>query len=182
MVTTRAESVLLLTFARRGEEQAIREALVALEHGFPAASVFAVATLASAPVLKSVWVGDLILYDSPGSARQVLRAVAARKPRAAAIVYAGVAPEAHLKLEMLALRSGAPAVYRCLSGERIQVIGRLRLCGSVVCKAVFACARLAAAAGMCCVAFAWLRVAQLGGGGHGNARPTGAGGRRASRP
>jgi len=171
MVTTRAESVLLLTFARRGEEQAIRDALVALEHGFPAASVFAVATPASAPVLKSVWVGDLILHDSPGSARRVLREVAARKPKAAAIVYAGAAPEAHLKLETLALRSGAPAVYRCLSGDRVQVIGRLRLCGSVVCKAVFACARLTAAAGMCCVAFSWLRVAQLL-----------AGGRRASRP
>ena len=164
-------AVLLVTFARRGEEQAIRDALVELERGFPEAGVFAVATPDSAPVLKSVWVGDLIVYDARRPARRVLREVAARRPKAAAIVYASGAPEAHLKLEVVALGSGARAIDRCLAQGRVQVVGRLRLFGSVICKAALAGVHLLVAAGMCGLAFWWLRVAQLL-----------AGGRRASRP
>jgi len=158
-------TVLLLTFARRGEESAIREALALLSHSFPDAAVFAVATPVSAASLELLGVADLVIFDHTRSARRVLAEAARRKPRAAAIVYSGARPEGHLKLEFVALRSGAGRIYRCLSEGSPELVGRVHLLGSVLWKAVLTCGHLVAAAGICCAAFCWLRVAQLLAGG-----------------
>ena len=169
-MTPPPRNVLLLTFARRGEESAIREALALLHHNFPEREVFAVATPASAPALQHLGVSNLVLLSSTQPARRVLAEVAGRRPDAAAIIYSSPRPEGHLKLELVALRSGAPITYRCLSENPPELVGRVRLFGSVLWKAILTVAHCAAAAPVSLIAFCWLRVAQLL-----------AGGRRASR-
>jgi len=129
------ERVLLLTFARRGEEQAIERARRLLLAQYPGCRILAIGTPTSAPVLRAMGVDELIIFRSGQSKRQVLREAARRRPKVAAIVYSG-STEGHLKLEVAALGSGAKRVCRCLSDDNPEVVGRLRLFWSVAVKAV----------------------------------------------
>jgi hypothetical protein len=159
-------SVLLLTFARRGEEQVIRDALAHLRSVIPDADVFAIGTSVSAPVLQEAGVGSVITYGPDSGARAVLRESRSRRPAAAAIIYWEPGFGGHLKLEILALLSGVKIAHRFAPGSDARPIGRLRLAWSVGAK----CARVllcAAVGGLICgIAFVSLLASHaLTGGG-----------------
>lgn len=165
-MSERADNTLLLTFARRGEEDAIRGALGALQSARPEAAVFAVATLESEGPLRALGVDDLVVLDASRSALAVLREAAERRPAAAAIVYSDDTWRGHLKLEIVALWSRARTVYRCGPEERVQEVGRLQLLASVAGKTAQAALWLCAGALAAGTAFCWLRATQLLAGGN----------------
>ncbi len=149
MTGRRGTSVLLLTFARRGEEQAIRDALAHVRSEIPDADVFAVGTPVSAPLLRDAAVESVITYGADRGARAVVRESRSRRPAAAAIIYWEPGFGGHLKLEILALLSGVRIAHRFAPGSDARPIGRLRLAWSVGAK----CARVllcAAAGGLIC--------------------------------
>ena len=157
--------VLLLTFARRGEEAAISAALEHLRRALPDGRIAAVATPASSSVLRGLGVSDLIVYGEERTVRQVVAEMRARAPWAAAIIYSGPVLSGHLKLELLALSAGARRIYRFLPEEAPRVAGRLRLLASVAAKLVRAAGCFAVSAAICAAALCCLRVRQAISGG-----------------
>lgn len=161
------ESALLLTFARRGEEEAIREAVSHLRCEWPGAEIAAVGTPTSASVLRELGLADLVVYGEGRGARAVLREARGRKPRVAGIVYGGPGFSGHLKLELVALGSGAGRIDQFGEGESHRVVGRLRLLGSVCGKGLWLGIRMAAGGAMCAAALCWLCLRQMLAGGRG---------------
>ena len=127
-------NVLLLTFARRGEGGAIQAAMAGLAERVPGAHVIAVGTPVSVPILRACGVTDILVYGEGRSARQVIEEAQLFMPEAAGIVYNHPRFGAHLKLEALALVSGARSIW-CFrpEGEPMR-IGRLKLCLGVTRK------------------------------------------------
>jgi len=148
-------NVLLLTFARRGEERAIQRAISALAEVAPGAQVIAVGTPVSAPILRDLGIAVILVYGDGKPARQVIEEAQLFMPQTVAIVYDNPRFCAHLKLEALALLIGVRAVLRCppppqpASAEtqvpKPETIGRLRLAWSVLAKGLLLALRLAAA-------------------------------------
>jgi hypothetical protein len=159
-----SETVMVITFARRGEDNTIRVAIQLLAGEFPGAHVIALATPVSAPVLRGLGIEDCLLLEPGRSPTWVLREAARRRPKAAAIVYSGSA-KAHLKLEAAALLCGARRIVRCVAGEWWDVIGRLRLFWIVAGKSLLALGCLVAGAKISGIAWCCLRIAQMAGGG-----------------
>jgi hypothetical protein len=159
-VSEKAPAGLLLTFARRGEDDAILQAIARLrEHG--AAEVAAVGTPASAPALRELGVGDIILYGEGHGARAVIGKLRRRRPRTAAIVYWDSGFAGHLKLEALALLTGAKHVLRVAPNSQTVTIGRFRLAWIVFLKCLLACVCTTTAAAICGIAFLCLRARQV---------------------
>ena len=165
-MSRREARALLLTFARRGEEEAIREAMGTLRQALPAARIEAIGTPVSAPVLRALGVAEVIVYGEGQGAREIVRQARARKPELVGIVYWGPGLSGHLKLEGLALLSRAGRIYRFVPGARARQIGRFRLAFSVCGKVARALACAAAAGMMCAVALCCLRLRQMLAGGH----------------
>lgn len=159
---------MLLTFARRGEEDDIKRALAILAQRELGAPVAAIGTPTSEPLLRALGLSDIMVFGSPGqSAFRVLRAARARRPRAALMVYRGPDAQGHLKLELAAIAVGAARIYRMVAGGDVRPVGKIRLGISVTRKLLVAAGSLLVAAGAAAVAWCWLRVAQmLAGGGH----------------
>lgn len=165
MSGTSRRSALLLTFARRGEEEAIREALTGLRQRLPDADVFAVGTSVSAPTLRTVGIDTIVTYGDGRGIRAVVRDARSRRPAAAAVVYWDSGSAGHLKLEALALLSGASTIYRFVPGAGSKAVGRLRLACSVAVKCIASIACLTAGAAMCALALVCLRGAEIFSGG-----------------
>jgi len=159
-------TALLLTFARRGEEEAIRQALAALREAVPSADIVAIGTPVSGPVLKNLGMDDIIIYGDGRGARSVVREARGRRPIAAAVVYWGPGFSAHLKLEALALLCRPPRVLRLAPGAPVSAIGRPRLALSVLGKTLAAGTLALAGAGLCGVALTCLHLRQALAGGH----------------
>jgi len=165
-VSAQRSRALLLTFARRGEEAAVREAVRALARAVPDAHIAAVGTPATADTLLASGVDEVILFGKGRGAREVVRA--ARSPRAAGtmIVYGGPGRSGHLKLEALALAAGGGRLFRCLPDGAVASVGRAVLFCSAGGKLVRAGLCLLAGAIVCGLAFPYLRAAQVLAGGH----------------
>jgi hypothetical protein len=161
-----ASVVLLLTFARRGEEGAIAAAAEAVGRQVSRAQIVAIGTPVSAPILNGLGIDDVIIYGDGRTAWQAIREARGRSPGASAVVYGGPGVSGHLKLELLALVTGARTVYRCAPGKPPQAVKRVRLAASAAAKMLRAAASLAMAATICGVAFCYLRLAQMVAGGH----------------
>ncbi|MBN1461439.1 MAG: hypothetical protein JXA57_18075 [Armatimonadetes bacterium] len=156
--------MLILTFARRGEQEAVTKA-VALAHELgrqPAA----VGTDTSTPSLTAAGVEDIITYGEGSGARSVVRELRARRAEEAAVVYWGPGYGGHLKLELLALASGARSIHRIVLEEEGDRVGRGAVLRSVVWKIARAALAVAAGGLMCGIALLFLRVSQLTGGRH----------------
>ena len=91
------DSLLVLSFARRGEEEMVRRAVGHLTSEFPGAHVAAVGTPVSAPVLRELGLSEVIVYGGEHGARGVIREVRRRAPGTAAVVYGGPMLSGHLK-------------------------------------------------------------------------------------
>jgi hypothetical protein len=154
-----SDAALLLTFARRGEEEAIRRAAATLRQSVTQSDLVAVGTPVSAPVLRGLGIPEVLVLGEDGAARAVVAALRRRRPRTAAIVYCGPRFGGHLKLEALALLSGARQVVRVLPDGEAR-LGRFRLALIVAAKSVQAVCCLAAGGAVVTAAWAWLRVAQ----------------------
>jgi hypothetical protein len=159
--------MLILTFARRGEEEAVARAVTLARE--TARQPVAVGTVTSTPSLKAAGVGDIVTYGEGRGGRTVLRELRARGAQEAAIVYWCPGYGGHLKLELLALASGARIIHRMLLDGKDDRVGRGALLRSVVWKTARAVLAVAAGGVMCGIAFVCLQMSQL------------AGGRRASR-
>ena len=157
--------VLLLTFARRGEEEAIREGMAAVREDLPGAEFVALGTAVSAPVMRGLGLEDIILVGEGRGTQAVMREVRARAPRGTLVVYSGPGLAGHWKLELLALASGARRAYRWVPGGPMVVCGRLALAGSVVWKAGLAAVCLAVGGLVCGAAWLRLRGGRSGSGG-----------------
>jgi hypothetical protein len=153
------DTVLLLTFARRGEEEAIRRAVTLLRPAGAETDLVAVGTPVSAPLLRGLGVPEVLVFGEDGSARALLAALRRRRPRTAAIVYCGPRFGGHLKLEALALLSGARQVVRVLPEGEAR-LGRSRLALTVAAKAAQAAGCLGVGAAVTGLAWLWLRAAQ----------------------
>jgi hypothetical protein len=105
-------NLLLLTFARRGEEATIRHARAVLSERYPSARLIAIGTAVSAPVLCELGISDILIFGNGKSARQVIEEAQLFMPEVAAIIYDDPRFTAHLKLEALALAIGARTVFR----------------------------------------------------------------------
>jgi len=154
--------MLILTFARRGEEDAVGRA-VSLSHELgrqPAA----VGTGTSTPSLTAAGVEDIIAYGEGSGARSVVRELRARRAEEAAVVYWGPGYGGHLKLELLALASGARVVHRILREGKGDRVGRGALFRSVVWKSARATLTVAASGLLCGTAWLFLQASQLVGG------------------
>ncbi len=159
-----SDCVLLLTFARRGEEGAIRRAAAALRQSTTEAHLVAVGTAVSAPVLRGLGIPEVLVLGEGGSARAVVAELRRRRPRTAAIVYCGPRFGGHLKLEAVAFASGARQVIRLLPEGEAR-LGRAGLALTVMAKSVQAVCCLAVGSAVTAAAWAWLRAMQgLGGG------------------
>jgi hypothetical protein len=154
-----SDAALLLTFARRGEEEPIRRAMALLRPAGAQAGLVALGTSVSAPVLRGLGVPEVLVLGEDGSARAVVAKLRQRRPRTAAIVYCGPRFGGHLKLEALALLSGARQVVRVLPEGEAR-LGRFRLALSVAAKSTQAACCLAAGGAVVTVAWAWLQMAQ----------------------
>lgn len=160
---------LLLTFARRGEDDAIRQALGRLRvEG--AVSVISVGTPVSAPVLSELGCDEVIIYGDGRNARAAITDLRRRRLAMAALIYSDASYAGHLKLEVLALLSGAGWVQRIAPGAS-SAISRFSLAASVLAKGLSACALAVIGTVICTAAFVCLTL-----------RQTAAGGRRAHRP
>jgi hypothetical protein len=147
-MSTPSLTVLLLTFARRGEDAAIRRAITALLERVPGARVIAVGTPVSAPILRDLGIADILVYGDGKSARQVVEEAQLFMPGIAAIVYDHPRFAAHLKLEALALALGVRTVLRFpppipeSQDPRPEAISRLRLALTVAAKGLHMLLRL----------------------------------------
>lgn len=166
---TNGAAGLLLTFARRGEDATIRQAVSRLRSE-GAASVIGVGTPVSAPALSGIGLGELILYGEGRSASAVVHEMRRRRPAMAAIVYSGAGYAGHLKLEALALLSGARRVQR-IAPAGSSAIGRASLAAIVLAKGLCACGCAAVGAAICTVAFVCLTLRQITAGGSRASRP-----------
>ncbi|MFB3882144.1 MAG: hypothetical protein ACE149_12830 [Armatimonadota bacterium] len=155
---------LLLTFARRGEEELIRQSVSAIRQR-GAATVLAVGTGVSAPVLRRAGADEVLLYGDGLSAWEVIRELRRRSPQEAVVVYLDPTFAGHLKLEGLALFSGARRLWRAAPGASAAATSRAALAASVLVKAARTCACVLAGASICATAFVFLRVWQLAAGG-----------------
>ncbi len=156
-------NVFLLTFARRGEEPAIRGALEELRARYPEATLRAVGTPASEPVLRGLGVEHILIYTRRHPARRVLEEAQLHMPEATAIVYGGDDFRGHLKLELLAYAIGAPVVLRCRADRPPVELNAWHLAGLLVFKGAQAFARVAVASFVATLACLWL--CRPGGGG-----------------
>jgi len=163
--------MLLLSFARRGEEEAIRAAMDAVGAQCPGARWAAIGTPASAPVFRSLGLGEVLVSGDRVSPRQLLRMARAQRPQAAVIIYSGPGTSGHLKLELVALAVAAPKVYRFVPGEEARPLGRFCLLGPVAAKLVQAGARVAVGALVCMAALCWLSLKDMAKGGRHARRP-----------
>jgi hypothetical protein len=130
----------------------------------PDASVDAVATTVSAPVLGDLGVDGIVSYGGGSGARDVLGQIRSRRYGTAGLVYCGPGISGHLKLEVLALFSGARHIHR-FAPEHSSRVGRLYLACSVAWKAAQVGLSAAVAALLCGTAFVCLRLTQLLAGG-----------------
>ena len=159
-------NVLLLTFARRGEERAIQSTVLILREAVPGARVVAVGTLVSAPVLRDLGIATILVYGDGKSARQVIEEAQLFMPEAVAIIYDNPRFCAHLKLEALALLIGVRTILRCppppqtaeteIQAPKPQTIGRLRLALGVLSKGLLLALRLVAATVLTTLACSYL--------------------------
>ena len=163
--------VLLLTFARRGEEAAVREAVHALAGEFPEARIAAVGTPASADTLLSSGVEELILFGDGSGVRGVIGAARSLRAVGTMIVYGGPGRSGHLKLEALALLANGGRLFRYLPDGRPIPVGRTALFCSAAVKLVRAGLCLMVGAIACGLAFPCLRAAQVLAGGPRARRP-----------
>ena len=163
-------SVLLLTFARRGEEEAIRQTMDALAARHPGARVLAVGTPVSEPALQQLGVARVLIYSAGHSARRVVEEAQLCMPEAIAIVYQGDDFRGHLKLEALALAIGARETLRCRPGQEPERLGRSRLAAIVLGKALHTAARIFVGTAVSALACGVLRWACWPGGGRGASR------------
>jgi len=170
-MSDRGPTALLLTFARRGEEEEIRRALASLAGEFAGLRSMAVGTPASAPVLRDLGVEQVVIYGEGRGARETMREAKAHGPEIAAVIYCGPGTKGHLKLEALAVSIPTRHIYRFVPGAPARSIGRPALSISVAGKALLVAGSLAVGATVCAVAFCWLRMAQLVGGGWRARRP-----------
>jgi hypothetical protein len=154
---------LLLSFAREGEESTIRQAVERL-HEAGATTVIAVGTPVSAPVLSGLGATDIVAYGDGGGRRSVVRDLRAWRPAAAAITYSDADCRGHLKLEALALLSGARQVVR-VTPEGGADIGRASLALVVLGKGIGALGRLLLGAAICSTALVCLSAGQRMAGG-----------------
>ena len=163
-MSTTQPAMLILTFARRGEEDAIVRA-VSLAHDLGRQPV-AVGTPVSTAALQAAGIDDIITYGDGRGGRSVVRELRARGAEEAAIVYWGPGYGGHLKLELLALASGARLIHRILLKGEGDRVGRGALLRSVVWKCARAMLAVAAGGLICGIALLFLRVSQLTGGRH----------------
>ncbi len=163
--------VLLLTFARRGEEEAIRAAIAALQERHPQARLLAVGTPVSEPVLRGLGVGRVLVYSKEHPARRVLEEAQLCMPEATAVVYQGEDLRGHLKLEALALAVGARETLRCRLTHPPMRVGRLRLGAIVLGKALHLAARTTLGMVVAAAAYGVLRWYGRGGGNPDASRP-----------
>jgi hypothetical protein len=159
-------AALLLTFARRGEEGAIRDAMDALRRALPEARIEAIGTPVSAPLLRELGVEELIVYGDGAGPLEVVCQARARRFSAAALVYSGPGFSGHLKLETLALLAGAKRFHRIGPDREGRPIGRLRIALSICLKCLQAVGRVLLAGMLCLTAFLCLRLRQSLAGGH----------------
>ena len=141
-------TALLLTFARRGEEEMIRQALAALREAAPSAEVVAVGTPVSGPVLRNLDVDDVITFGEGRGARSLFREARGRRPAVAAVVYWGPGFSGHLKLDALAFLCGPRCVLRLTPESPVSSIGRPRLAFSILGKTLAAAALTLAGAAL----------------------------------
>jgi hypothetical protein len=153
--------VLLLTFARRGEDGAIRRAVKLLRTELPGAEITAVGTPLSAPVLTALGAEHVIIYGGGRRAQHVVEELRRRQPSAAAIVYGGPGISGHLKLDLLALLSRAQRIYRVPPDGAAGVTGRLGILCSTWAKVSASLLYFIAGGVMCTTAFCFLRTSQL---------------------
>jgi len=154
----------LLTFARRGEEAAIREAFAALTERHPGAQVHAVGTPVSEPVLRQLGLERVLIYQRGKHPGRMLEEAQLCMPEAVAIVYGGEDFRGHLKLEYLALRIGAHQILRCREGQPAVRLSRGRLAGVVLGKTCHLALRVALGMAVALVVCAALCLIGRGGG------------------
>lgn len=162
---SRPPTLLLLTFARQGEETAIRQALESLAREYPGGRWAAVGTPASAPVVRGLGVEEVLTFGEGLSACQLIRRARAHRPQAVVVIYSGPGFRAHLKLELLALAAGPGRVYRSLAGGPARPTARCTFVVSVAAKLLWAAVCAAAGLAICGIAFCYLRFSQLLAGG-----------------
>jgi hypothetical protein len=160
---------LLLTFARRGEDAAIRQAVSRLRAD-GATSVIAVGTPVSSPALSLLGVDDIAVYGDGRRAWAVICDLRRRRPAMAAVVYSDAGCAGHLKLEALALLSGATRVQR-IAPAGGSAIGRASLAAVVLAKGLCACGCAVVGAAICTVALVCLTLRQMAAGGSRASRP-----------
>jgi len=160
-MTTSRERVLLLTFARREEEDAIRRAVNLLRAELPGAEIAAVGTPVSAPMLSALGAERVIIYGGGRRVQDVAEELRRCRPSAAAIVYGWPGVSGHLKLELLALLSRARRIYRFPPDGAAGVTGRLGILCSTWAKASASLLCFVAGGLMCVTAFCFLRTSQL---------------------
>jgi hypothetical protein len=164
-VSAERSRVLLLTFARRGEEAAVREAVRALAREFPEACVTAVGTPVSADKLRALGADEVIVFDEGSGARGVIRATRSLHAVGTMIIYGGPGTCGHLKLEALALLASGGRLFRYPPEGRVAPVGRAGLLCSAAVKLVRAGLCLMVGAIVCGLAFPHLRAAQVLAGG-----------------
>jgi hypothetical protein len=138
--------------------------MAALREMSPDSPVEAVATAISAPVLRDLGVDGILTYGDEVGARKVIGQMRSRRCQAAGLVYCGPGFSGHLKLEALALFSGARHIHRYAPQHRSRV-GRFRLACSVAWKAGQVGLGAVVAGLLCGTAFVCLRLRQLLAGG-----------------
>jgi hypothetical protein len=151
---------LLLTFARRGEEETITRAITLLREEC-VSHVAAVGTEISIPMLESLGVDSIIPFGAESGRGAVLHELRLRHSVCAAIVYFDASHRGHLKLEMLALLSGARRVFRIAPEGAVTRLGRGQLLALICVKSLATIGVLCGAAGVCGIAYCWLRLRQL---------------------
>ncbi|MFB3882099.1 MAG: hypothetical protein ACE149_12600 [Armatimonadota bacterium] len=155
---------LLLTFARRGEEAVVQQAISRLrDEG--AEQIFAVGTPASERFVREIGIDDIVLYGDGRGARSVVGGLRRRRPRLAAVVYWDERFGGHLKLELLALLAGARRVWRVAPDGARKAMGRGALVWSVLVKTLTACGCAVAGALICGAALVCLRTRRVLAGG-----------------
>src|SRR5574340_1199354 len=148
-----AGNVLLLTFARRGEEAALRRALIRLYARYPSARVIAIGTPATEPVLKDFGVEHVLVHGAGQPARRVIEEAQLCMPEAAAVVYDNPRFGGHLKLEALAFLVGPRTILRCPPEGEPVTVRRLRLAFTVAGKTLSLGLRLCLGAAVTLLAY-----------------------------
>jgi hypothetical protein len=152
---------IILSFARHGEDEAIRQAVDRVRADSPGVHLAALGTPVSAPVLRKLGIEDVMVLGGERATRGVLLEAKARRPRVAAVVYSGPGTGGHLKLEALALSLPVRRIYRVVPGETVREASRPRLALAVIGKFAQTGVCLAVAGLACGVAWVWLGIAQL---------------------